>query len=78
MLADIHIFNLWFVDEIKNAGINKAFEKFSLIVQAYNNLNKDLILTQSFIIQQVYQYLIIFFAAILQNNITKLYLWNIT
>lgn len=62
------------VDEIKNAGINKAFEKFCLIVQAYNNLNKDLILTQSFIIQQVYQYFIIFFAAILQNNITKLYL----
>ena len=49
--ADAHVFNLRFIDEVKNAGTNKAFEKSRLVVQAYNNLNKDLVLTQSYTIQ---------------------------
>ena len=33
----VRIFNSQFVDKIKNAGIDKAFEKSRLVVQAYNN-----------------------------------------
>ena len=48
--ADARVFNSRFVDEIKNAGTDKAFEKTRLVVQAYNDLNKDRVLTQSPII----------------------------
>jgi hypothetical protein len=43
----IHIFNSRFVNKIKHPGTNKAFEKSRLVVQAYNNQGKDLVLTQS-------------------------------
>lgn len=33
------------MDEIESAGIDHAFEKFYLVVQAYNNNNKDLVQT---------------------------------
>lgn len=40
-LADIpkgiRIFNSRFIDEIKNAGTDKAFDKSRLVVQAYND-----------------------------------------
>ena len=39
------VFNSRFVNEIKNLGTNKAFEKSRLVVQAYNDLEKDLVLT---------------------------------
>ena len=41
------IFNSRFVDEIKNAKTDKAFKKSRLVVQAYNDYGKDLVLTQS-------------------------------
>lgn len=41
----VRIFNSRFVDEIKNAGTDKAFEKSRLVVQAYNDHGKDLVLT---------------------------------
>ena len=44
---DARNFNSQFVNEIKNAGTDKAFEKSRLIVQAYNNVNKGIVLTQS-------------------------------
>ena len=47
----VRLFNLQFVDEVKNAGTNKAFEKSRLVVQAYNDQEKQLVLTQSPIIQ---------------------------
>ena len=65
MPADTHVFHSRFVDEIKNASTNKVFEKSRLVVQAYNDLNKDLVLTQSPIIQQVSQRLIVCLAATL-------------
>jgi hypothetical protein len=37
VLQGVYIFNLWFVDEIKHPGTNKAFKKSRLIIQAYNN-----------------------------------------
>jgi hypothetical protein len=39
------VFNSRFVNEIKNPGTDKAFEKSRLVVQAYNDLEKDLVLT---------------------------------
>jgi hypothetical protein len=41
------IFNSRFVDEIKNKGTDHAFEKSRLVVQAYNDHEKELVLTQS-------------------------------
>lgn len=50
MPVDIRVFNSQFVDNIKNVDINNAFEISYLVVQAYNNYNKDFILTQLSII----------------------------
>ena len=63
--VDIWIFNLQFVDETKNTSTDKAFEKSHLVMHAYNDFNKDLILTLLSIIQRVSQHLIVCFAAIL-------------
>jgi len=41
------IFNARFVDEIKNPGTDKATEKSRLVVQAYHDEGKRLVLTQS-------------------------------
>ena len=41
------IFNSLFLDEIKNQGTEKAYEKLQLVVQAYNDINKASVLTQS-------------------------------
>ena len=38
------IFNSRFVDEIKHPRTDKAFEKSRLVVQAYNDQSKDLVL----------------------------------
>ncbi len=76
--VDIKVFNSRFVDEIKNASTDKAFEKSRLVVQAYNDYIKDLVLTQSPTILRVSQRLIVCLAAILQNNTTKLYLHDVT
>ena len=45
------IFNSRFINEIKYFSINKAFKKSRLIIQVYNDQGKDLVLTQSLIIQ---------------------------
>jgi hypothetical protein len=63
------------MDEIKNLGTDKAFEKSRLVVQAYNNQGKELVLTQSLIIQRVSQRLILCIAAIGLHN---LYLQDIS
>jgi hypothetical protein len=44
VLQGVHIFNSRFVDEIKHPGIDKAFEKSRLVIQAYNDQGKDLVL----------------------------------
>ncbi len=56
---DVRIFNSRFVDEIKHFDIDKAFEKSRLVVQAFNDQNKNLVLTQSSTIQRVSQRLIV-------------------
>lgn len=72
------LINSQFVYEIKNASTNEASEKFYLVVSTYNNFNKNLVLTQLLTIQQVSQYLIVCFVIILQDNIIKLYLCDVT
>jgi hypothetical protein len=76
----IRIFNSRFVAEIKNPGTDKAFEKSRLVVQAYKDTEKDLVLTQLPTIQRVSQRLILALAAILYTNDDDicLYLRDIT
>ena len=45
MLKGVRHFNLQFINKIKNKGTNKAFKKSRLVIQAYNNLEKELVLT---------------------------------
>ncbi len=56
---DVRIFNFRFVDEIKHLDIDKAFEKSRLVVQTFNDQNKNLVLIQSSTIQRVSQRLIV-------------------
>jgi O-acetyl-ADP-ribose deacetylase (regulator of RNase III) len=56
---DVRIFNSRFVDEIKHFDIDKAFEKSRLVMQTFNDQNKNLILIQSSIIQRISQRLIV-------------------
>jgi hypothetical protein len=75
----VRIFNSRFVDEIKNAGTDKAFEKSRLVVQAYYDHGKDLVLTQSPTIQRVSQRLILALSAVLQEEKSaSLYLRDIS
>jgi hypothetical protein len=73
--SDVRIFSSRFVNEIKHPDTNKAFEKFRLVVQAFRDQNKILVLTQSLIIQRVSQRLIICLAVTLSQM--DLYLRNI-
>ena len=45
MQKGVRLFNLRFINKIKNKGTDKAFKKSQLIIQAYNNLEKELVLT---------------------------------
>ena len=47
MPVGARIFNSRFIDEIKNPSTKKAFKKLRLVIQAYNNLKKGTVLTQS-------------------------------
>ena len=69
------IFNARFVDEIKNADIEKTFEKSRFVMQTYNDQIKNFVLTQSPTIQRVSQRLIICLANIFSNS--KLYFRNV-
>ena len=71
------LFNSWFVDEVKHKGTTQAFEKSRLVVQAYNNTRKEVVLTQSLTIQQVSQWLILCIAVIMDGKGIHLYLCDI-
>lgn len=68
VLSNIWIFNSRFLNKIKTLGINKASKKSFLVVQTYNDKNKDLILTQSPLIQRISQCLFVCLTAIFKNN----------
>jgi hypothetical protein len=74
----VRIFNSRFVDEIKNKGTDKAFEKSRLVVQAYKDQEKDMVLTQSPTIQRVSQRLLLALAPTLANLGVSIYLRDIT
>ena len=57
--AGTRIFDSRFVDQVKNEGTEKAFEKSRLVVQAFNDPGKYEILTQAPTIQRASQRLII-------------------
>jgi hypothetical protein len=73
--SDVRIFNFRFVNEIKHLDIDKAFEKSRLVMQTFNDQNKNLVLTQSFIIQRVSQRLIVCLIVVFSKM--NLYLRNI-
>jgi hypothetical protein len=81
---DVRIFNSRFVDEIKHFNIDKTFEKSRLVMQTFNDQNKNLMLIQSSIIQRVRQRLIVCIIVIFSNmnlyfrNITQTYVQSIT
>ncbi len=77
MFSHIRIFNSRFVNEIKHSRTDKTFEKFRLVIQAFKDQNKTLVLTQSFIIQRISQRLIICLAVTFSQTM-NLYLRNIT
>ncbi|KAI0994211.1 hypothetical protein K3495_g13971 [Podosphaera aphanis] len=62
--TNTRIFGSRFVDQIKNEGTEKAFEKSRLVVQAYNDAGKKNILTQAPTIRRVSQRLILILSLI--------------
>jgi hypothetical protein len=75
VLKNVRIFNFRFVDEIKHFDISQAYEKSRLVIQAYNDHEKTLMLTQEFTIQRMSQRIILVIAASINH---RLYLRNIT
>jgi len=65
----VRLFNSRFVDDIKHQGTPKAYEKSRLVVQAYNDKEKEIVLTQSPTIQRVSQRLILCLAAMLPYSL---------
>ena len=78
VLEGMRIFNSRFIDEVKNSSMDQAFEKSHLIVQVYNDTEKNFMLTQSPTIQHASQYLLLTIATMLHDNNVNLYLRNIT
>ena len=77
--SGIRIFNSRFVDSIKNEGTEQAFEKSRLVVQAYNDQEKNLVLTQSPTIQRMSQRIILALTPMLQYyKKAELYLRDIS
>ncbi|KAL3702992.1 hypothetical protein TMatcc_010179 [Talaromyces marneffei ATCC 18224] len=78
------IFTARFVNDIKNPGTDKAFEKSRLVVQAYNDGDKEYVLTQSPTIQRASQRIILCLGMIVENvryyirDITQAYIQSTT
>ena len=72
------IFNTRFVDEIKNPGTAEAFEKSRLVVQAYNDSEKELVLTQSPTIQRSSERCLLCVATATIGNGRRIYLRDVT
>jgi hypothetical protein len=70
------IFNARFVEEVKHKGTDRAMAKSRLVVQAYKDGEKHLVLTQSPTIQRVSQRIILCLAPMMEG--TDLYLRDIS
>jgi hypothetical protein len=77
VLEGARVFNSRFVDEIKNKGTENELKKSRLVVQAYNDENKHVVLTQSPTIQRISQRIILSIAA-METETTGLYLRDIS
>jgi hypothetical protein len=77
VLRNVRIFNSRFVDEIKHSGTPDVYEKSRLVIQAYNDHDKTLVLTQSPTIQRMSQRIILALTACTMSD-CHLYLRNIT
>jgi hypothetical protein len=77
VFRDVRIFNFRFVNEIKHSNISDVYEKSRLMIQTYNDLDKTLMLTQSFTIQRMSQRIILALTACTMSD-CHLYLKNIT
>jgi hypothetical protein len=77
VFKNVRIFNSRFVDEIKHSSISQAYEKSRLMIQAYNDHEKTLVLTQASTIQRMSQRIILAIAASISEN-HHLYLRDIT
>ena len=78
MPSSIRIFNARFVNEIKNENTKKTCEKSRLVIQAYNDSEKNQILIQSPIIQRMNQRLILCIAVTIESDSIKLYFRDVT
>ena len=72
------VFKTRFVDEVKHAGTEKAFEKSRLVVQGYGDSGKDKILTQAPTIQRASQRILLSLASSFYAQDMKLYLRDIS
>jgi hypothetical protein len=63
VLRNVRIFKFRLVDEIKHSSTSDVYEKFRLMIQTYNDHDKTLMLTQSFIIQRMSQRIILVLTA---------------
>jgi hypothetical protein len=72
------IFGSRFVDEVKNIGTEKAFEKSRLVIKAFNDNGKNQVLTQSPTIQRMSQRIILALTPTFQARGMELYLRDIT
>lgn len=68
-LKGVRIFNSRFVDEIKNVGTDKAYEKSRLVVQAYHDHGKEAVLTQAPTVQRVSCRILITIATMLRLDL---------
>jgi hypothetical protein len=69
--AGVRIFNSRLVNEVKGKATDMPFEKSRLVVQAYNDEGKEMILTQSPTIQRASQRVIVALAPSLAKNPDK-------
>lgn len=76
---NVRIFGTRFMNEVKNVGTIDAYEKSRLVVQAYNDHEKGLVLRTSPTIQRSSQRLLIGIAAYTATTLgAKLYLRDVT
>jgi hypothetical protein len=71
----IRIFNSRIINEIKSKVTNTLYKKSRLVIQAYNNNKKEMILTQSLIIQRASQKIIIILVPLVIQLKKNINLW---
>src|SRR3981189_1291086 len=76
--ASVRIFNSRLINEVKGKATNSPYEKSRLVIQAYNDEGKEIILTQSPTIQRASQRVIVAIAPSLLRLGVKLYSRDIT